>query len=584
MTSTQDDVLKAGTIFAGRYRISKFLGEGDRKRTYLADDTVFPRQVAVALIKAAAAEADPEGTRREAEALGKAGTNENIVTLHDSGSVDGIEYLVFDYLRGGTLREYMAKRAERKKPLSVEDVMQLARRLARALAYVHGLGLIHRDVAPGNVWLDDLQLAHLGDFDSVVSRDVAFNPVLHPEVLPPTTEAYAAPEQLGGGPFDERSDLYSLGAILYEALTGQRPERMPRAVMVKHLSAGRPDLPRSLRDTVCALLAESPGGRPESAEKVLEALEPSRVYRTADEGLVPWADTLPFPLASILWHYVGEPDQGAKLDYLLKFFEALAQFVATVLLSACITDHEMFDANRSALFYSGQKPVNLRVPTFGTWVGLTERLAGVLRTVLETEGGLGRSRELFKTRDLEPVEALIGEELASIFRHALDRRNNWTHAGVKGPHVQREYLRDLDGLLVRTRAVLGWSFETWTLLKPGPMTRSGKVFDLTATILKGTNSAFRRQQLELTEALDTARLYLLNEGSPRALELVPFIRVIAGNTGQDACYFYNRIEGAEVRWVSYHFHADPELLLPDEDVLELLATLSGAVAKEEESG
>jgi type I restriction enzyme M protein len=132
--------------------------------------------------------------------------------------------------------------------------------------------------------------------------------------------------------------------------------------------------------------------------------------------------------------------------------------------------------------------------------------------------------------------------------------------------------------------VLGWSFETWTLLKPGPMTRSGKVFDLTATILKGTNSAFRRQQLKLTEALDTARLYLLNEGSPRALELVPFIRVIAGNTGQDACYFYNRVEGAEVRWVSYRFHADPGLLLPDEDVIELLATLSGAAANEEPSG
>jgi serine/threonine protein kinase len=362
MVSTQDDVLKAGTIFAGRYRISRFLGEGDRKRTYLADDTVFPRQVAVALIKATAAEADPEGTRREAEALGKAGANENIVTLHDSGSVDGIEYLVFDYLRGGTLREYMAKRAKRKKPLSVEEVMQLGRRLSRALAYVHGLGLIHRDVAPGNVWLDDLQLAHLGDFDSVVSRDVALNPVLHPGVLPPTTEAYAAPEQLGGVPFDERSDLYSLGAILYEALTGQRPERMPRAAMAKRLSAGRPDLPRSLRDTVCALLAESPSGRPESAEKVLEALEPSRVYRTADEGLVPWADTLPFPLASILWHYEGEPDEGAKVDYLLKFFEALAEFVATVLLSACITDHEMFDANRPAVFDSGHRPLNLRIP------------------------------------------------------------------------------------------------------------------------------------------------------------------------------------------------------------------------------
>jgi hypothetical protein len=75
---------------------------------------------------------------------------------------------------------------------------------------------------------------------------------------------------------------------------------------------------------------------------------------------------------------------------------------------------------------------------------------------------------------------------------------------------------------------------------------------------------------------------MLNDANLRALELVPFIRVIAGNTGQDACYFYNRVEGAEVRWVSYHFHAYPELLLPDEDVMELLATLSGVDATEEE--
>jgi hypothetical protein len=174
-----------------------------------------------------------------------------------------------------------------------------------------------------------------------------------------------------------------------------------------------------------------------------------------------------------------------------------------------------------------------------------------LRAVLEAEGGEERSRELFRTRDLELVEALTGRELASIFYHACDRRNSWTgHGGVAGPQVQHERLRNLDNLLVRTREVLGWSFETWTLLKPGPMIRSGKIFDLTATILKGTNSVFRRQQLKQTEALDTARLYMLNDANLRALELVPFIRAIAGNTGQDACYFYNRIEGPEVRWVS----------------------------------
>ena len=107
------------------------------------------------------------------------------------------------------------------------------------------------------------------------------------------------------------------------------------------------------------------------------------------------------------------------------------------------------------------------------------------------------------------------------------------------------------------------------------MTRSGKVFDLTVTILTGTNPVFRRQQIKLTEALDRSRLYLLNVGSPGALELLPFLRVTAGSTGQDACYFYNRVEGTEIRWVSYHFHADPELLLPDEDLIELLATLTG---------
>lgn len=578
MGSMPDNELKSGTMFAGRYRIRKKLGEGDRKRTYLADDTVFPRRVALALIKQSAAHDDPEGTRREAEALAKAGTNENVVTFHDSGTVEGVEYMVFDYLPGGTLREYLAKRAERGKPLSVEEVMHLGRRLARALAHVHGLGLIHRDLAPGNVWLDERQMAHLGDFDSVVSLDNA----LDPTALPPTTEAYAAPEQLAGGSFDQRSDLYSLGAVLYEALTGERPERASRAMIAKRLTTGRPGIPRSLRDTVCSLLAESPAERPASAEEVLDKLKPSRVYGSAGQGVVPWADTLPFPLASILWHYEAEPDEGTKVGYLLKFFEALAQFTATVLLSACITDRELLDANR-AVWFSGRMSRRLHRATFGEWLELTERLAGTLRSLLEPDGAEERCRGLFRARDLELAEALTDVELVKVFRHAWDRRNSWTgHGGVAGPQVQRERLRDLDDLLTRTRAVLGWSFETWALLKPGPMTYSGKMFDLTAAILKGPHPVFRRQQIQLTDALDTARLYMLNDGSFRALELVPFTRVIAGKTGQEACYFYNRLEGADARWVSYHFHADPDLLLPDDDVAELLAILDEPGTTDEE--
>jgi hypothetical protein len=571
MDSTEESVLEAGAVFAGRYRIVRLLGEGERKRTYLAEDTVVPRRVAVALIRLTAAQADPEGTRREADALAQAGTHDNVVTFHDWGIVEGTEYLVFDYLSGGTLREYLTKRAKRAKPLSAEDVMRLGRQLARALAHVHKLRLIHRDLAPANVWLDERQVAHLGDFDSAVSRDTALNPV----GLPPTTEAYAAPEQLREASFDERSDLYSLGAVLFEALTGERPTRVPRAAIATRLSKLRPDTPRSLSQTICRLLAESPDERPASAEEVLEALKPARVYRSVDEGLLPWSDTLPFPLASILWHYEGEPEPAVKVDCLLKFFEALAQFTATVLVSACIADVSLLGANRSAWFGGDErKQVELHRATFGTWVEMSGRLAETIGALLNSEADANRCLEAFAAADDELIDALVSAELGGILRHAWDRRNSWSgHGGVAGRSVHRERLSDLKDLLVRTQALLGWSFETWTLLKPGTMIRSRGLFDLTAMILKGPNQAFRRKQIQVTEALDTSRLYLLNNGNTHALELVPFIRVLTGTTGQDACYFYNRLEGNAVRWVSYHFETEPELVLPDDEMVELLASL-----------
>src|SRR5262249_48649546 len=149
------------------------------------------------------------------------------------------------------------------------------------------------------------------------------------------------------------------------------------------------------------------------------------------------------------------------------------------------------------------------------------------------------------------VEVLASNELAGILRHALERRNAWTgHGGVAGLRAYDQRLRELEDLLGRTRGLLGWSFESWTLLKPGPMTYTRGVFDVTATILKGTNPAFRRKNIQVTEPLDVARLYLLHGSGLRVLELAPFIRVLAGATGQDACYFYSRIAGSSFRWVS----------------------------------
>ena len=570
--------LQPGAVFASRYQVVRLLGEGERKQTHLAKDTLLPRQVALALIRPEAAFLDPDGTRREAAALARAGSHDSVVTFYDWGIVDGTEYLVFDYMPGGTLREFLAKRAEGGRPLSAEEVMQLGRQLARALAHVHKLGLIHRDLAPGNVWLDERRSARLGDFDSAVEDDVA----LDPADLPPTTQAYAAPEQITGESFDQRSDLFSLGAVLFEALAGERPPRAPNSTLATKLRTARPDIPRSLAQTVCCLLAESPDERPSNADAVLEALKPGHVYRTVDEGLTPWMEALPFPLASILWHYDGEPEPAIKVDYLLKFFEALAQFSATVQVSACISDDEFFAINRMAwLGIAGQRPLDLGTATFGTWAKLAKVLGTTIRGLLQTEDGPDRCCQLFSSADTELAEALASRDMSKILQHALQRRNDWSgHGGIAGPQLHRERLSELEGLLDKTRALLGWSFEPWTLIKPGAMTLSQGLFELTATILKGPNSSFRKKQIQLTQALDAGRLYLLNDGNLRALELAPFVRILTGRMGQDACYFYNRIESAGARWVSYHFHAEPEMVLPDKDLLDLLKLVSASTEDE----
>jgi hypothetical protein len=112
------------------------------------------------------------------------------------------------------------------------------------------------------------------------------------------------------------------------------------------------------------------------------------------------------------------------------------------------------------------------------------------------------------------------------------------------------------------------------MFKPGNMTLSHGVFNLTAIDLTGTNAAFRKKQIKLSHPLDDGSLYLLNDGSSRALALEPLIRIIPDhNTGEDACYFYSRLDGDQVRWVSYHYRGEPELLLPDPDVTKCLSSL-----------
>ena len=255
--------LEPGEVFAGRYEVQRELGAGDRKRTYLARDKRMDRLVAISLVKPEAVLTDPQGTEREAKVLGRIGSHPNIVSLFEY-EMDGdgsLEYMISEYLSGGTLTAYLQTADQQK----LDDILLLGRQLCRGLSHLHKHGLIHRDVSPDNVWLDERHVAHLGDFDSAipVAGDDALRPI--------TTGSFAAPEEHEGRPLDARSDLFSLGGVLYVVATGER-----RPGDIGLLRSRRPDLPSAFGDLVASLLAASPDDRPADAEVVLQQLNEIR--------------------------------------------------------------------------------------------------------------------------------------------------------------------------------------------------------------------------------------------------------------------------------------------------------------------
>ena len=292
---------------------------------------------------------------------------------------------------------------------------------------------------------------------------------------------------------------------------------------------------------------------------------------------VSWLEALPFPIASILWLYHAELEPKSKIDNLVRFFEALAQFLVVVQLSAYIRDRAFFNSRSTTSLQtrSGNSfRVDLRVPTFGTWAGLYEDFSGMIQDMLRDENGsANKCYELFTARSRDQIELLANPDLGQILYQARDHRNAWIgHGGAASHQEYRRRLATLEDLLRRTESILGTAFESWNLLQPGYAAFTNGLYSLRAAILMGTNSDFRQAEVPVRDPLDTNRLYLLN--APRSLELVPLIRVLVDQqTGRNACYFFNRIQAGEVRWVSHHYKAESELNLYDSSVMELLSKL-----------
>ncbi|HEY5199203.1 MAG TPA: protein kinase [Solirubrobacteraceae bacterium] len=239
-----------GTLLNGRYRLDEQVGIGGMARVYRGFDIVLERQVAVkTLNREVASDSDPlERFRREARAVARL-SHPHIVTVIDAGEDDGTPYIVFEYIEGETLKQ----RIRRLGRLEVPEAVAYAIELARALGAAHEANIVHRDVKPQNVLIDGDGRALITDFG--IARTLTEAGLTADGRVLGTTD-YVSPEQALGRPVTGQSDIYALGVVLFEMLTGEVPFSAENqvAVAMKHVREELPDV-QARRPEVSAGLA-----------------------------------------------------------------------------------------------------------------------------------------------------------------------------------------------------------------------------------------------------------------------------------------------------------------------------------------
>ena len=279
-------VVRQQTI-AGRYELKHVVGTGGMSSVYCAFDTLLERNVALKILHDQYGDDEEyvERFRREARSVAQL-SHPNIVTVIDRGDEDGKQFIVFELIEGDNLKELV----ERGGPLPVRRTLELGLEVGRALAFAHGQGLIHRDVKPQNVLLNDEGRAKVTDFGIARSLDA----VGHTEtgtVL--GTSHYIAPEQARGEQVDAQTDIYSFGVVLYELLTGELPYPGDNflTVAMKHVNdpspsvlERRPDTPLRLASLIERCMAKLPADRPASMDEVVAELEACLAELDAKDG------------------------------------------------------------------------------------------------------------------------------------------------------------------------------------------------------------------------------------------------------------------------------------------------------------
>ena len=271
-----------GILLDNRYRIVDKIGVGGMADVYLGEDTLLGRQVAIKVLHANFANDDEFVTRfkREAQAAGKL-NHPNIVNMYDVGFDQDLHYIIMEYVNGETLKEYITRHGR----LSIDEAVKFTIAIAEGLEHAHTMGIVHCDIKPHNVIITQTGRVKVTDFGIARAMN-ATNTVMYTNSILGSAH-YLSPEQASGKPVDGNTDIYSLGVVLYEMLTGRVPfeGETPIAVALKHVrekvappTRYNPSIPPLLEAVVMKALSKNPADRFDSISDMISDLRLSQGF------------------------------------------------------------------------------------------------------------------------------------------------------------------------------------------------------------------------------------------------------------------------------------------------------------------